>query len=191
MVDHHQSPASTQQVLGGLHELGQGYGEFVPCDGFLCIGIEASVADGPIGRIAHYSPKRARGKERRHLADVTLHNANAVCQAIAGDILLRQNNQRALQFEPHEACRREAACQQQCHDATASTEIDERVGRCRWDKICEQESVKGKAITVWSLVERELPRIMNSRWLHPGGPSPSPSPAGRGDRTDTFCVQAR
>src|SRR5262245_53144722 len=110
MVDHHKPPASTQQVLGGLHELGQGDSEFVPCDGFLCIGIEAPMTNGAIRGIAYYSSKHARGKERWHLADVALYNADAVCQAIAGDILLRQNNQRALQFEPHEACMWETAC---------------------------------------------------------------------------------
>jgi hypothetical protein len=105
-------------VLCGLHELGQRYGEFVPCYGFLWIGIEASVANSTIGRIAHDGTERARGKERRHLADVTLDNADAVCQAIAGDVLMRQAYQRALQFQPHEACMRETACQQERHDTT-------------------------------------------------------------------------
>jgi hypothetical protein len=98
MVDHHKSTAPTQQVLGGLHELGQRDSEFVPCYGLLRIRIEAPVANRTVGRIAHDGTERARGKERRHLADVTLHDADAVFQAIADDILLRQDDQRALQF---------------------------------------------------------------------------------------------
>ena len=170
MIDHHKAPAPTQQVLGGLHEFGQGDGEFMPRYGFLGIGIEASVTDSPVGRIAHHSPKGARGKERWRLADVALHNGYAVRQAIADHILPREQRERGLEFQPNEAYIGEAAGQQQRHDPTAGAEIDERVGRCRRDKICEQESVKGKAVAVQSLGERELPRVQCVGWLHHGGP---------------------
>jgi len=87
-----------------------------------------------------------------------LHNANAVLQAIAGDILLREHREGGLKFQPNKAYMGQATGQQQRYDTTASAEIDERVSRCRWDKICEQESVKGKAIAVQRLMEGELPR---------------------------------
>ena len=142
MVDHDEETSPTQQVLCGLHELGQGDGEFMPCYGLLWIRIEAPVANGTVGRIAHDSTERARGKERRYLADVTLDNADAVSQAIAGDILLRQDYQRALQFQPHEAGMRETAGQQERHDATTGAQIDERIGSRGRHKVCEQESFK-------------------------------------------------
>src|SRR5262249_31661421 len=106
-------------------------------NGLLRVGIEASVAHSTIGRIAHHSTEHARGKKRWYLADVTLDNADAVCQAIAGDILLCECRERGLEFQPNKTCMRETACQQQPHDSTTGAEIDERVGRCRWDKICE------------------------------------------------------
>src|SRR5262249_46632207 len=172
MVDYDEAPSPTQQVLGGPHELGQGDSEFVPCYGLLCIGIEASVSNRTVGRIAHDGTERARGKKRWHLADVTLHNADAVLQTIAGDILLRQDDQRTLQFQPHEACLRETACQQERHDTTTGAEIDERVSSSGRHKVCEEESFQGKAIAVWSLVEGKLPRAQRVGWLHHGGPSP-------------------
>src|SRR5262249_61731402 len=102
MVDHHKSTAPTQQVLCGPHELGQRYSEFMPGNGLLRVGIEAPVAHSTIGRIAHHSTEHARGKKRRDLADVALDNADAMLQAIAGDILMRRDYPRGLQRHPPE-----------------------------------------------------------------------------------------
>ena|SRR5712691_7945386 len=137
MVDHHKSPAPTQQVLCGLHELGQGYGEFVPCYGLLWIGIEAPVADGTIGRIAHNGTEYTGGKQRRHLADVALHNGDAVFQAIAGDILMGEHCERGLEFQPNKTDMWKAAGQQERHDTAASAEIDEPVSSSGRHKVCE------------------------------------------------------
>src|SRR5262245_47031285 len=136
MVDHHKSTVPTQQMLGGLHELGQGDGEFVPGNGLLWIGIEAPVADRTVGRIAHYCTEHVRGKKQRYLADVTLDNADAVSQAIAGDILLGEHCKRGLEFQPNKTNMRETACQQERHDTAASAEIDERIGSCSRHEVC-------------------------------------------------------
>jgi len=137
MVDHYQSAAPTQQVLCGLHDLGQRYGEFMPGNGLLRVGIEAPVADGTIGRITHHGAKDTRGKERRHLADVALHNTDAVLQTIADDIVLGEYRERALEFQPNKAHMWEAACQQERYDTTASAQVNEWVGSRDRHKVCQ------------------------------------------------------
>ena len=63
MVDHDEETSPTQQVLGGPHELGQRYGQFVPGHGLLRVGIETPVAYGTIGRITHNRTERASGEK--------------------------------------------------------------------------------------------------------------------------------
>jgi len=124
----------------------------MPCYSLLWIRIEVPIADGTVGRIAHHGTERARGKQRRHLADVALHNADAVLQAIAGDILLRQYYQRVLKFQPNKAYMWKAACQKERHDTAAGAQIDERVSSHGWHKIRQQKSFQGKTVAVCSLV---------------------------------------
>ena len=135
MIDHDEPPSPMQQVLRGLHQLWQRDGELVPRHRLLRVRIQAPVAHRPVGRITHDSTERAGGEKRRHLADITLDDAETVLQAIAGDILLREHGQRALEFQPNQVNMRETTCQKERHNPTASAEVDEWGSRASRNKI--------------------------------------------------------
>jgi hypothetical protein len=72
---------------GCLEQLWQCESEFVPRYRFLRVWIQASVAHGTVGGIAHHGAECAGGEKRRNLADVTLDDVYAVFQAITHHIL--------------------------------------------------------------------------------------------------------
>jgi len=135
MIDHDESPSPMRQVLCGLYQLWQRDGEFVPRYRLLRVRIQAPVAHRTVGRITHDSTERTGGEKRRHLADIALDDAETVLQAIAGDILLREHGQRALEFQPNQVDMRKTTCQKERHNPTAGAEVNEWGSHCSRDKI--------------------------------------------------------
>ena len=152
MIYHNEQTSSAQQMLGCLHQLRQGNGEFVPRYRLLWVWVQAPMAHRPVGRITHHGTEHTGGEKRRYLAQISLDNAYTVLQAITDHVLLGEHSQRALEFQTDTVEMRESTCQEERHHPAASTEVDAGGRRCGRHKVCKEKSFKGKTVAVGCLV---------------------------------------
>ena len=152
MIHQDEQASAVQQMPGGLHQLWQGDGEFVPRYRLFRVWVQAPMAHGPVGWITHHGAEPASGEKRRCLAHISLDDAYTVLQTITDHVLLGQHNQRALEFQTNTVQVRETTCQEERHHAAASAEVD--TGGRRWgrNKVRQQKSLKGKTVTGGCLV---------------------------------------
>jgi hypothetical protein len=110
------------------------------------VGRRIGGGGGHVGRVGRHLVEQAELGGQR-LGDVVHDGAQAVAEAVARGIALRQLGQRRLQFDADDRALRHAPCQAEPDGADPRAEVEHPLGRTRMDRSRQQDGIDGDAVT--------------------------------------------